>query len=99
MVESDGLENRCAGNGTVGSNPTLSAINLLKCSYLAPTRAGLLASSTVESRRDLRGRAKLCRLRPLAISWKGAGVAYLAALEMLCTGNGTVGSNPTLSAI
>lgn len=25
MVESDGLENRCAGNGTVGSNPTLSA--------------------------------------------------------------------------
>jgi hypothetical protein len=26
VVESDGLENRCAGNGTVGSNPTLSAI-------------------------------------------------------------------------
>ena len=28
MVEWDGLENRCTGNGTVGSNPTLSAINL-----------------------------------------------------------------------
>jgi hypothetical protein len=26
-------------------------------------------------------------------------VAELAALEMLCTGNRTVGSNPTLSAI
>ena len=25
MVDWDGLENRCAGNGTVGSNPTLSA--------------------------------------------------------------------------
>ena len=30
--------------------------------------------------------------------WRGAGVAELAALEMLCTGNRTVGSNPTLSA-
>jgi hypothetical protein len=30
--------------------------------------------------------------------WRGAGVAELAALEMLCTGNCTVGSNPTLSA-
>jgi hypothetical protein len=29
---------------------------------------------------------------------RGAGVAELAALEMLCTGNRTVGSNPTLSA-
>ena len=26
MVESGGLENRCAFTGTVGSNPTLSAI-------------------------------------------------------------------------
>ncbi len=26
MVESDGLENRCTLTGTVGSNPTLSAI-------------------------------------------------------------------------
>jgi hypothetical protein len=26
VVEWDGLENRCAGNRTVGSNPTLSAI-------------------------------------------------------------------------
>ena len=29
---------------------------------------------------------------------RGARVAELAALEMLCTGNRTVGSNPTLSA-
>ena len=29
---------------------------------------------------------------------RGAGVVELAALEMLCTGNRTVGSNPTLSA-
>jgi hypothetical protein len=26
VVERDGLENRCTGNRTVGSNPTLSAI-------------------------------------------------------------------------
>jgi hypothetical protein len=31
--------------------------------------------------------------------WRGARVVELAALEMLCTGNRTVGSNPTLSAI
>ena len=31
--------------------------------------------------------------------WRGAGVVELAALEMLCAGNRTVGSNPTLSAI
>jgi hypothetical protein len=30
--------------------------------------------------------------------WKGAGVAELARLESVCTGNRTVGSNPTLSA-
>jgi hypothetical protein len=29
---------------------------------------------------------------------RGAGVVELAALELLCTGNRTVGSNPTLSA-
>ena len=27
VVERDGLENRCTGNRTVGSNPTLSATN------------------------------------------------------------------------
>jgi hypothetical protein len=27
VVEWDGLENRCTGNRTVGSNPTLSASN------------------------------------------------------------------------
>lgn len=26
VVESGGLENRCSGNTTVGSNPTLSAV-------------------------------------------------------------------------
>ena len=31
--------------------------------------------------------------------WRGARVVELAALEMLCTGNRTVGSNPTLSAL
>ena len=30
MVESDGLENRCGACVTVGSNPTLSAINASK---------------------------------------------------------------------
>ncbi len=30
MVESGGLENRCAFAGTVGSNPTLSAISFCK---------------------------------------------------------------------
>ena len=30
---------------------------------------------------------------------RGGRVVEGAALEMLCTGNGTVGSNPTLSAI
>ena len=29
VVEWDGLENRCTGNRTVGSNPTLSAISNL----------------------------------------------------------------------
>jgi hypothetical protein len=29
VVEWDGLENRCTGNRTVGSNPTLSAKTLL----------------------------------------------------------------------
>ena len=29
VAERDGLENRCTRNGTVGSNPTLSAINII----------------------------------------------------------------------
>ncbi len=37
MVEEDSLENYCVGNGTVGSNPTLSA-NLSRTSTL--TRRG-----------------------------------------------------------
>src|SRR4051812_8916886 len=34
----------------------------------------------------------------IRLTRRGAGVVELAALEMLCTGNRTVGSNPTLSA-
>jgi hypothetical protein len=30
--------------------------------------------------------------------WRGAGVAYLARLESVCTRKGTEGSNPSLSA-
>ena len=33
MVEGNGLENRRAGNGTVGSNPTLSAIRLVSLAH------------------------------------------------------------------
>ena len=81
VAESGGLENRCARKGTVGSNPTLSAIFILdfrlrdKCSAF---------ESKIQNLKSKIGR--------------GAGVAELAALEMLCTGNRTVGSNPTLSA-
>ena len=32
-------------------------------------------------------------------SWKGAGVVELARLESVCARKGTVGSNPTLSAV
>ena len=32
-------------------------------------------------------------------NWKDAGVVELARLESVCTREGTVGSNPTLSAI
>jgi hypothetical protein len=39
VVESDGLENRCSGNATVGSNPTLSAGNKIKISLIITTKA------------------------------------------------------------
>ena len=49
--------------------------------------------------RDRIQRDGLCLSTALFESFgKGAGVVELAALEMLCTGNRTVGSNPTLSA-
>ncbi len=32
-------------------------------------------------------------------TWRGAGVVELDSLENCCAGNGTVGSNPTLSAM
>ena len=35
---------------------------------------------------------------PCGIYWRDAGVVDRAALEMLCTGNCTGGSNPSLSA-
>ncbi len=34
-----------------------------------------------------------------SLQWKGARVVELARLESVCTGNGTAGSNPALSAI
>ena len=40
MVDGNGLENRRAGNGTVGSNPTPSAIRL---ATLAHNKPGYLA--------------------------------------------------------
>ena len=76
-------------SGTVGSNPTLSAImrpvdygpcDRYGARFLVPRRTGW---SVIENFRE----------------WKGAGVVELAALEMLCALSGTVGSNPTLSAI
>ncbi len=85
MVDSGGLENRCTLTGTVGSNPTLSASKGKK----------------EEGKRKKCGESfsSLCFLLfPFAFSGRGAGVVDLAALEMLCTGNRTVGSNPTLSA-
>ena len=41
MVDWDGLENRCAGNRTVGSNPTLSAM------AGAPQRGSAWFSATI----------------------------------------------------
>jgi hypothetical protein len=41
LAESGGLENRCAGNRTEGSNPSLSAIRLTAwAGYAAPKRPG-----------------------------------------------------------
>ena len=83
VVESGGLENRCTRKGTVGSNPTLSARSILD------SRFWILRFLSLTTRiENLESKIR-----------RGAGVAELAALEMLCTGNCTVGSNPTLSAI
>ena len=38
MVEGGGLENRCTREGTVGSNPTSSAISLDRPSHLGNRR-------------------------------------------------------------
>ena len=38
MVDWDGLENRCASDGTVGSNPTLSSKMLLRITEMGLTR-------------------------------------------------------------
>ena len=43
MVERDGLENRCGHAVTVGSNPTLSAINQLQAGF-----AGYIAGEVAE---------------------------------------------------
>ena len=68
MVESDGLENRCALTGTVGSNPTLSAI--LNFGFQ------ILNSKLIACNLEF----KIWNLESLR---KGAGAVELAALEML----------------
>ncbi len=52
MVDWDGLENRCASDGTVGSNPTLSSTS--------PSRAGKRADFVVLSANPL-------TVKPMAI--------------------------------
>jgi hypothetical protein len=86
VAESGGLENRCTRKGTVGSNPTLSA------SFVRMRDEGRRMNKKDES-------SYSSFFPPPSSFWRGAGVAELAALEMLCTGNRTVGSNPTLSAM
>ena len=49
VVERDGLENRCTGNRTVGSNPTLSAIVLMVMG-MVPRATGTAASTTAVSK-------------------------------------------------
>jgi hypothetical protein len=44
VVEGASLENWCAGNGTVGSNPTLSAINM---KYFLATAATISLAATI----------------------------------------------------
>jgi hypothetical protein len=39
------------------------------------------------------------RIFEFHLSWRGAGAVELATLERWYTGNGIVGSNPTLSAV
>ena len=70
----------------MGSNPTLSATILEKmnAAVMNEKRAGALIHHSP------------LRLHHFLL-WRGARVVELAALEMLCTGNRTVGSNPTLS--
>ena len=48
MVEGNGLENRRAGNGTVGSNPTLSA-NLTLCEPRVRLGSGFFISDLFEA--------------------------------------------------
>ena len=52
VVDRDGLENRCTGNGTVGSNPTLSA-NFYRDNALrrqaAPLKTPVSARVTLQS--------------------------------------------------
>ena len=86
MVESGGLENRCTRKGTVGSNPTLSARSILDFGFWILDYGKWATDASVAFRPN-----------PKSKIGRGAGVAELAALEMLCTGNRTVGSNPTLS--
>jgi hypothetical protein len=80
VVESDGLENRCALTGTVGSNPTLSAISILDLGlrildWLKSAFLSLSTDGKVQER----------------LNWQH--------WKCCVPQKGTVGSNPTLSAI
>jgi hypothetical protein len=78
----------------VGSNPTLSAkeFRIADCEI----------KTSFDSHWWNRFEMALNEIRnsqsAIHNSWRGAGVAELAALEMLCMGNRNVGSNPNLSA-
>ncbi len=76
MVERDGLENRCTGNRTVGSNPTLSAIFALAAGSLrsmpAPVQSPCVSNANRQAEIMLRTRT-------------GARVGQVAAYRLLAS--------------
>ena len=97
VADSDGLENRCPRKGTVGSNPTLSAIQ--EGSGVA--HPGRLIEVPVPARRSLEVLSISHSRIEVAVQqalWRGGRVAEGAALEMPYMGNRIAGSNPALSA-
>jgi hypothetical protein len=87
VVESDGLENRCTRKGTVGSNPTLSAISILDFGFWIEEQSGFWTDRNP--------------LSCLKKSTNGKMQEWLNWQHWKCCvpQKGTVGSNPTLSAI